>query len=883
MAANLGAQEPDTVVGDPVVAAREAWANDEFEEADRQFLVAYEGSAETLAGTVEHAALAEEYSEFLTDYGEYVRARRLLVEAVAVRETIPSPPERIADTLIVLAGLDRENGEYDEARDSYQSAVLYLEQADDADGEAIRDARLQLVNVQFLREDREAAGEVTAQILEQAEAEYGRREDLADVYDLVANHHYNAYWDDKLTELRMEALSIREESRGTGTVGHAEALRATAEELYTDHWSTEADGHELAAGLYRHALTIYDELGYSVTAELAATQSSLGDVLYSLDQLADSEAAYGAAIELRSEAGAIGVDQARDHCAVGTVRLEDLRVRDAIPAFKTCLEIRRSVFEEGSSAVESALENLVEAYAEAGDRERAIDLLRERVDFYDSQDEGETLFVAGLLIQIGDYATELERYAEAAEAYERAVAIHETEYADDELLLIPLLSKLQQAYASAGEDEKSQATATRIAAIAVDDTFGDYLGIFSEDIPGTEVPWYLVGLLGMSFFGLVVVVGGIAFSLRLVDKADEKEALAGLAPVASGGGPEPGTAIAVAEEAPAGATPEAVATAAVAVEPPRARDYSLRFHGQGRALFGIWIVNVLLTFVTLGIYYFWGKVRIRRYIWANSELWGDRFAFHGTPFELFIGWLKASPLLGFILWGPNIVLFLTSDVSYSTYAQLAGVALLLFFWPIAEIGSFRYRLTRSSYRGLRFSFHGKTWRYLALYLLNWPAWLFTAGLWTPYFNSLKRRYLLNHTRFGDSPLACTASGSDLLGPYVLNWFLAVPTLGVYRYWYLAQREQYYWSQTTYRGVRFRCTIKGSDLFTMTVLGGLATIFSLGFASPWVECWKNRIWLDSISMEGQFDPDWIRQDLGSGDATGDSMADFLGVDLGFFAS
>ena len=38
-----------------------------------------------------------------------------------------------------------------------------------------------------------------------------------------------------------------------------------------------------------------------------------------------------------------------------------------------------------------------------------------------------------------------------------------------------------------------------------------------------------------------------------------------------------------------------------------------RFTGTAREYFGIWIVNILLTIVTLGIYSAWAKVRRMRY------------------------------------------------------------------------------------------------------------------------------------------------------------------------------------------------------------------------------------------------------------------------------
>src|SRR5512136_2988347 len=40
----------------------------------------------------------------------------------------------------------------------------------------------------------------------------------------------------------------------------------------------------------------------------------------------------------------------------------------------------------------------------------------------------------------------------------------------------------------------------------------------------------------------------------------------------------------------------------------------LSFHGKSGELFLIYLVNMFLSLVTLGIYYFWGKVKIRNYL-----------------------------------------------------------------------------------------------------------------------------------------------------------------------------------------------------------------------------------------------------------------------------
>jgi len=95
---------------------------------------------------------------------------------------------------------------------------------------------------------------------------------------------------------------------------------------------------------------------------------------------------------------------------------------------------------------------------------------------------------------------------------------------------------------------------------------------------------------------------------------------------------------------------------AAAPGPPRPPAFQRPgFHGRGGTLFGIHVVNVLLTIVTLGVYYFWAKTRTRKYLVAQTEFLGDRFAYHGTPKELLLGMLKALLVFGLPLFALSLV------------------------------------------------------------------------------------------------------------------------------------------------------------------------------------------------------------------------------------
>src|SRR5215475_68945 len=137
--------------------------------------------------------------------------------------------------------------------------------------------------------------------------------------------------------------------------------------------------------------------------------------------------------------------------------------------------------------------------------------------------------------------------------------------------------------------------------------------------------------------------------------------------------------------------------AAAGGPPPAPVSYApepLRFTGTGSEYFGIWIVNLLLTILTLGIYSAWAKVRRLQYFYRHTELAGSSFDFHGSPILILVGRILALLLL--VLYNYSIRL-----PSWLTLVVIIAIAILL---PWLLRNSFRFRLYNSSWRGTRFHF-----------------------------------------------------------------------------------------------------------------------------------------------------------------------------------
>lgn len=144
----------------------------------------------------------------------------------------------------------------------------------------------------------------------------------------------------------------------------------------------------------------------------------------------------------------------------------------------------------------------------------------------------------------------------------------------------------------------------------------------------------------------------------------------------------------------------------------QAGELSVEFSASGSEYFRIWIVNLLLVVLTLGLYLPFAKARRLRYFYANTQVGGTPLAFHGDPWRMFRGYLVM------------LVLFGSSALAnaYSAWTSLLGLGVLAALWPALWRSSMRFRLANTSWRGLRFGFDGSLrGAYLALLPMFAPA------------------------------------------------------------------------------------------------------------------------------------------------------------------
>jgi len=215
------------------------------------------------------------------------------------------------------------------------------------------------------------------------------------------------------------------------------------------------------------------------------------------------------------------------------------------------------------------------------------------------------------------------------------------------------------------------------------------------------------------------------------------------------------------------ATTERPAVAAAAGE------HSASFHGTGKVYARIWITNLLLSLLTLGIYSAWAKVRREQYFHRHLRIDGVGFDYHGDPRAI----LRGRIIFFLVLAAYSLTRYMPSLLA----ASVTLGAVLLFPWMVVR--SLQFRAANTSYRGLRFSFRGRYREALAAYLGYGLLTLLSCGIALPLMMWRQKQFLLCNLGYGTRSFGCHATRRMFykalwLPTLVLFALLAGPTLAL---------------------------------------------------------------------------------------------------------
>ena len=183
-------------------------------------------------------------------------------------------------------------------------------------------------------------------------------------------------------------------------------------------------------------------------------------------------------------------------------------------------------------------------------------------------------------------------------------------------------------------------------------------------------------------------------------------------------------------------------------------DLQTEYVGTRAQIFRLALVTSVLTVLTLGLYRFWMKTRLRRYYWSAVRPGGQALEYVGQPLEKLLGFLIAVVFLAFYIGIVNLILIFASfallnDSFWAYGVSLIGLVPIIFY---ARYRARRYILARTRWRGVRLGMEQGAWGYAWRAMLHWLLTIASVGLLWPRMTFWLEKYRADRTYFGTERL-----------------------------------------------------------------------------------------------------------------------------------
>lgn len=321
------------------------------------------------------------------------------------------------------------------------------------------------------------------------------------------------------------------------------------------------------------------------------------------------------------------------------------------------------------------------------------------------------------------------------------------------------------------------------------------------------------------------------------------------------------------------------------------QEHTFEFTGNGVEYFRIWIVNLLLTILTLGIYSAWAKVRKLQYLYRNTRLADASFEYHGMPLAILKGRIIAFCLLAAYTLTGNL-----NPVLGAGIALLIAVAM-----PWLIVRSLRFKLHNSSYRGLRFAFAGGDREAYTVFLINPILTALTLYLLAPFTHQRIKQYQHRNSRFGDTFFNFEASVGSFYGIYLkcLGMVFALGVLAAILFAahlpfmlflfpiaflfiaaYLAvSLPNLIWNSTQLGEHRFYSRMEVRPYLWISFTNLLGIVFTLGLFLPFATVRMLRYKLENMGMIAHGDlAEFVAGQAQQAGAMGEETAEMFDVDI-----
>lgn len=361
---------------------------------------------------------------------------------------------------------------------------------------------------------------------------------------------------------------------------------------------------------------------------------------------------------------------------------------------------------------------------------------------------------------------------------------------------------------------------------------------------------------------------------------------------------------------------------------------ALSYRGYVGSIYKVWIKSLVLNILTLFIYRPWAKTRMRRYLWSNITINGHALIYKGTGKELFKGFIKValfyfvmSLVIVAISWGVLSIFDLdaigmkqgitrqdvlqalqecgykdTSSISEKQYksclvmlglgnplvvslvnlfSSMITFFVILYIMFYAQYSALRYRLSRTTWCGIRGALKGKPRKYAFMSIRRLIMNIITLGIAIPKSDLIKQGAITNYMFLGNKKASFNEEKGALGRVNIKTLLLAIPTLGLSRLWYLAALRNQKLANISFGNVHLKGTFTGGKYLRLFLGNLLILIITIGFGMPFIISRMLKFNIKNIQILGDINELSVTQAGNNGDAgnMGEGFEDSLDMDAG----
>lgn len=310
---------------------------------------------------------------------------------------------------------------------------------------------------------------------------------------------------------------------------------------------------------------------------------------------------------------------------------------------------------------------------------------------------------------------------------------------------------------------------------------------------------------------------------------------------------------------------------------------------SGGDYIGIGLINALLGVFTLTLHRFWGKTAVRKRIWSTTLMNDEPFEYTGTGGELFKGFMIAT----IVFTIPYLIIVFLAQMAGPVGAGVILVTVGLFVSFLIGLAiwlSFRYLVTHTTWRSIRFGLRGKPVEFAKFYWKQGLLQIITLGFYTPNADIKVAKELWGNLHYGsinfnfdDKHVALdkikkafyilwgigivggltfgllfkssimnpsstpedAGAASLLILPFYIGIFLAALN-------YRATLLREIVKAIDLEGVKFNLNISMGGLFGLLFTNGLILMFSLGILLPSTQARWAKFIFNKLTAEGEID-------------------------------